>query len=283
MAAVFTAITLVVKGFAIAVAFLTSPFALVAIAIGAVIAIGVLLWKNWDWISEQAGRFGRWIVSVFKDFWKNVTWVFNSIIEAGKAFWNNMVSVFKSIVSTIGSVLSTLWDIITWPFRQAISFINGLLSSFDPGHWMRKAVTKARNGLSGIKDAIVGPIRTAVTKANEWLQGLLDKLDFTKRKAIEGDLSIRQGTGQVPSGSNVIVGFGGPNFAKGVRNFSGGTALVGEEGPELVNVPRGAVVFTNDETRGMMGGVTIQNMNIAKDVDWQIGANILARKLRTRS
>ncbi len=52
-----------------------------------------------------------------------------------------------------------------------------------------------------------------------------------------------------------------PHFASGVRNFSGGLALVGENGPEVVNLPRGASVYSNEESRGMGGGVTINNTN----------------------
>lgn len=43
-------------------------------------------------------------------------------------------------------------------------------------------------------------------------------------------------------------------FATGVRNFSGGTALVGERGPELVNLPRGSSVIPNNETTAYGGG-----------------------------
>jgi hypothetical protein len=45
-----------------------------------------------------------------------------------------------------------------------------------------------------------------------------------------------------------------PEFASGTNYAPGGLALVGERGPELVNLPRGAQVYNNNLTRGMMGG-----------------------------
>ena len=42
-----------------------------------------------------------------------------------------------------------------------------------------------------------------------------------------------------------------PGFATGVRNFGGGTALVGERGPELVSLPAGSNVHTNGMLNGM--------------------------------
>jgi len=50
-----------------------------------------------------------------------------------------------------------------------------------------------------------------------------------------------------------------PGFANGVNNFGGGLALVGERGPELVNLPKGSDVIPNNRSMGMMrrGGDTI--------------------------
>lgn len=45
-----------------------------------------------------------------------------------------------------------------------------------------------------------------------------------------------------------------PGFASGVKNYSGGWALVGEEGPELVNLPRGANVYSHAESMAMTRG-----------------------------
>lgn len=43
-----------------------------------------------------------------------------------------------------------------------------------------------------------------------------------------------------------------PQFANGVTNFAGGLALVGERGPELLNLPMGSSVMPNPETRRYM-------------------------------
>jgi hypothetical protein len=47
-----------------------------------------------------------------------------------------------------------------------------------------------------------------------------------------------------------------PQFAGGVQNFSGGLAIVGERGPELVNLPGGSSVIPN----GGAGGTSITNV-----------------------
>jgi hypothetical protein len=50
-----------------------------------------------------------------------------------------------------------------------------------------------------------------------------------------------------------------PTFAEGTNWFKGGTALVGEKGPELVNLPRGSSVIPNHRMGGQ--GASIVNNN----------------------
>jgi tape measure domain-containing protein len=47
---------------------------------------------------------------------------------------------------------------------------------------------------------------------------------------------------------------GKAKFAKGTRNAPGGLAMVGETGPELVNLPRHSQVYTANQTKNMLNG-----------------------------
>lgn len=62
--------------------------------------------------------------------------------------------------------------------------------------------------------------------------------------------------------------FGGA-FASGGVVRNGGMSLVGEQGPELVRLPVGSRVFSNAESKGMMGGTT----NITVQVTGRVGAS----------
>ena len=48
-----------------------------------------------------------------------------------------------------------------------------------------------------------------------------------------------------------------PKFATGVQNFRGGTALVGERGPELLTLPKGSNITPNDKLGGAGGGIAV--------------------------
>jgi hypothetical protein len=69
-----------------------------------------------------------------------------------------------------------------------------------------------------------------------------------------------------------------PEFAKGVTNFSGGNAVVGENGAEMVRLPRGADVISNGVMRGIsmpsaqsaLNSITNNNNNSKSNVSIQL-------------
>ena len=84
--------------------------------------------------------------------------------------------------------------------------------------------------------------------------GLWDLLFGAIRGGITGGFG---GASLLGSGSAASIGAGlvGRN-ARGTRNWRGGPTWVGEEGPEIVNLPAGSQVYSAGESRAMAGGVT---------------------------
>lgn len=66
----------------------------------------------------------------------------------------------------------------------------------------------------------------------------------------------------IGANANVTGGSGGityaghlGGFAAGVRNFSGGLAMVGERGPELAMLAKGTSIYSNEDTKEILGGI----------------------------
>ena len=57
-----------------------------------------------------------------------------------------------------------------------------------------------------------------------------------------------------------------PHFASGVKNFKGGAAWVGERGPEIVRLPRGAEVIPNNQVGGQNITIYIDKVNNEQDI-----------------
>lgn len=90
------------------------------------------------------------------------------------------------------------------------------------------------------------------------LRGLMDGIrsgDFLS--ILEGVLGIGLQIAGLVTGKAAFAG-SIPKFASGTSSAPGGLSLVGERGPELVNLPRGSQVFSNADSRAMLGGGNLQ-------------------------
>lgn len=78
--------------------------------------------------------------------------------------------------------------------------------------------------------------------------------------------AVKGAASNLSEGGKGKPGYQIPQFANGVTNFSGGMALVGERGPELVTLPTGSNVITNENLRRFGGSSTSSKSVIIPDV-----------------
>ena len=95
LAGLISSITTVLMGLSSAFAFITSPIGIVIGIIGALIAIGVLLWKNWDTIKEKASQLLTSIRNTFDNIKNAISDKINSAKEAVKNAIERIKSFFK--------------------------------------------------------------------------------------------------------------------------------------------------------------------------------------------
>lgn len=97
------------------VGFLGGPL---TIAIAAIIAVGVLLYKNWDTIKEKATELWNGVKSTFESIKNTVSSVVSSVVGQMQALWSKISGVFNSIKDKVSSVISTIKGI----FNTTLSF-----------------------------------------------------------------------------------------------------------------------------------------------------------------
>jgi TP901 family phage tail tape measure protein len=78
-----------------------------------------------------------------------------------------------------------------------------------------------------------------------------------------------------------------PGFASGTNFAPGGLAIVGEQGPELVNLPRGSRVYDHHETAAMVSGgggitVNVHVASVASEIDMHSLAHRVAREIQRK-
>jgi hypothetical protein len=119
-----------------------------------------------------------------------------------------------------------------------------------------KPIDDALNGLAdsyksigmSVSDAFKGML-TGATSWKDGMKGIINSvIDQLWRLYV-----VQSIVGLVSKGLGAI-GLPIPKFANGTQNAPGGLALVGERGPELVNLPKGSQVIPAHRTQGMMGG-----------------------------
>ena len=121
---------------------------------------------------------------------------------------------------------------------------------------MAKVSEKAKAVLEAIKkawDAIVSAVKKLTVNVLGGAGGILSGIKSAWDKIKSGTKTLRVNTIKKTTTSG---GGGGSddNNATGTRAWKGGYTMVGERGPELVNLPKGASVHTARETSQIMGG-----------------------------
>ena len=151
-----------------AISFLMSPMGLVVLAIGAAIAIGVALYKNWDTIKEKAQALGDKLKAVW-DGIKNWT----------KQTWDNIKTTISGAVDNVKQKVSQGWDNIKQNTAQKWTEVKNSIS----GKWdeiKNNVSTKLSNLKTSISQGWDNVKSNASAKWSEIKNGISAKWDEIK-------------------------------------------------------------------------------------------------------
>lgn len=152
------------KAFRAGLAFVTSPIGIAILAITALIAAGVWLYKNWDTVKAKAAQLGAKISGIWtkintavttaiaaissrfpalgavlsglwksvQDVWGNIKAIFSNIIGfIDNVFSGNWSAAWGNVVSIFGNEFGALANIAKAPINAVISVINMVLSKIN--------------------------------------------------------------------------------------------------------------------------------------------------------
>ena len=173
-------------------------------------------------------------------------------------------AVLGPIILAVGAIIAVLailytnWDNIQEFMRNSIGWITDGIS--DLINWFVKIpenlirmMGNLAKGFIGLLADIIFFLPMAVAKAVDGLTGkAADLSSYIPGLDVEGT-NWAAGVGNLKA--RIVADFAG--FEDGVTNYTPGLyegmSLVGEAGPELVTLPRGSNVITNENTNRLMG------------------------------
>ena len=241
-----------------AVAFLTSPIGLVILAIGAIIAIGVLVVKNWDSIKEAAGKLGSWIGDKW-DGIKNATgeaWgnVKDSVSNAASTAKNNAVSAWSTMKDKMGGFADNIKTTAKGAFDKVSDWASDMGNRIGKGFsdgW--KAVKK------GASDIAKGIVNTPINALNSVLGGVrwvLGKVGASNLASSISDFALpayANGTNGHPGGFALVNDGPGRNYQEIYRTPDGKYGMFPKQRNILANMPRGTQVLDGARSASLLG------------------------------
>lgn len=221
------------------------------------------------------------IMAVLNALWSGISAGFQAVTNFIQTVFQVASSVVMAVWSPIAGFFGGVWNQIRGIFSGVGNFFGAVFG------WAANAASGALNSIigvaSGVYNAIASFFRPIGTVAGNMIggtiRGVVNGIIGMVQNGLNSFISMINGAAGIINkipGVHIpgIPHVGLPRLAFGAKNYAGGVTLVGERGPELVNLPKGADVYTATQTanafrnsRGGGGGVTIQHMEVHNDVD----------------
>lgn len=241
-------------GLSVAIGGVVGPLLIVAAAIAAAIAVGTLLYKNWDKIKAAAQRLWQSVKVAFENLKTSIVTAWENVKAKTTEAWENVKTgvtngitnakdAVTNVISTIKTKISSTWDAIRNKTSSAFNAIKTAITN---------PIQQAKNTISGIIDTVKGFFPITLGK-------IFDGIQLPHFKVDGGELPWGVGgKGRAPTVSiewyrkamqNAYMLDGASIFGAMNGRLLGG----GEAGRELV--------ISYDKLAQMMGGGTT-NINV---------------------
>lgn len=220
--------------------------------------------------------------------------IFETIFGAVQSVVTTVAPIIGQALVALGPVFKGLLSVACFSM-QSISgvvkvvapYVSSAIGALSPAF---KNVGSVLESMGKVFKTVFDGIQSVVKKAYDYVKPLID--------GIGGALSGISGA--VSSGVGWIADKIGGN-ATGTKYWRGGLSMVGEHGPELVQMPSGSKVYTNTETNSMLNmdkqprtsgnnvtsnnysiNVNIDGLQVREESDIDKIANAIVTKLQQR-
>jgi hypothetical protein len=223
----------------------------------------------------------------FAVVWKMASNFVKVLFDKEKGFKETLAAYFQLVFAVLKLVVGTLWDLIPVVGAFLLETIFGVLLPglitlvFDGIAFL------IRSAVAGWRDIVVPFLMKQVARLGNFFMGSKKRISGA---VIGGAIGAPLGPVGMIVGASVGAAIAGQMATGGIAGLSG-KYLVGERGPEIVELPRGAKVTPNHQIRNT-GGNTI-HVHVSgrvgasdqeiRDIARKVGAQVSREINRTTS
>ena len=174
--------------------------------------------------------------------------------------------IFQNVFTSIGSILGNVMPVIGQAIKTVFPIFTGLLSIASAAFSGIAAIAQIVCPIvGGLIKKLEGPFRDAGKAVTDLGNTFTNIFNGIKRTVYNAYKNVKDTIGKlknaVSSGLDTVSSIGGwrafGGNATGTQYWTGGLSVVGEHGPELVSMPSGSKVYTNQQSKGI-----VQNMGV---------------------
>jgi len=225
---------------------------------------------KWVWMGAQsliqAGRMAAaWFIALGPIGW--VILAIAGLVVLIIKYWDEIVEVTKKLWNKVKKLFVGLWSDVKTTFGNAIGWISGKVDNLVS--YFTKLPRRIKSATSGMWDGIKDSFRSAIN----WLIGKWN--DFQLKIAIPSNFLTRAaglaGQGFTVNTPNI------PRLAKGGDITEAGRVMVGEKGPEYLDLPKNAKVSPLDNAEKSVNisfegaNFSVRNDNDIKEIAKELG------------
>ncbi|RXI56954.1 phage tail tape measure protein [Clostridium tetani] len=196
--------------------------------------------------------------------------IISAVINTISGIIEGLIGIFKGIIDFVVGVFTGDWNKAWDGVERIFSGVVGIFKSIWHGviDFFSAPVQAVIDILDSIFHDKVAKVKNAWDGIKEWM-----------KHPIQGTISL------IKNGD--LSGIKGKN-ALGTPYWGGGLSVVGEHGPEIVEMPSGSKVHDNKDSRRMVGNggsvtITFGDVHVRNESDIDAIANKIVQKLKIQS
>lgn len=196
-------------------------------------------------VFQKVGEIIAWLAEKFDQYWPQIKQTVQTVVDAIKNIWE---TVLKPVVTQVWTFVKDMWERSLKPiFTGVVQFFKGIFSGDIKGAF-QGLVNVIKGIWNGLVEIIKRPVNVIIGVINGFIRGIAGGIN-TVIRALNGlkiDVPkwVQDLTGVKSFGFNIpeVNAPQIPLLAKGGDVTGEGAAIVGENGPELLQLPKGARV-----------------------------------------